>query len=467
MTLLRRFTGWAIGLSKILDRKGLFSQGVRSLQRSQRDHPASQFQTLYWHLLLSYLAAMAAIVGVSTLAIYQVVAYTLYQQLDRQLDSLAQAAAHSLPALEAQQGKPPNRLPPVTDNDGDIDLPWQDLRITTQSIEWFDQTLNRLAQTGNQFPATSLRTIGFANVEDLRTLTIPVYLVRDNGQGRQFRGYVRVSQLTEDLQEELDRLSIALAVGGVIAGVLIGGTGWWLTRRSVRPIEQSVLQLQQFTADASHELRSPLTAIKTAVEVMQSHPERIHPSDVKKLDAIDSATQQMTHLVEDLLLLARMEVTTELRVKLQPIPLDDMLEDLLTLLELQADEKGVRLTIELPPSTIWIKGNPAQLRRMFANLLENAVQYTPAGGTVRLTAKTLTGMVVIKIEDTGIGIAPEQIPHVFDRFWRADQARSRRAKGSGLGLAIAQAIAQAHSGEITVTSQLGVGSCFQVRLPTG
>ncbi|HEY9662647.1 MAG TPA: histidine kinase dimerization/phospho-acceptor domain-containing protein, partial [Allocoleopsis sp.] len=316
MTLLKRFTGWAIGLSKILDRKGLFLKGVRSLQLSRRDHPSSQFQTLYWHLLLSYLAAMAAIVGVSTLAIYQVVAYTLYQQLDRQLDSLAQAAAHSLPALEAQQGTPLSRLPPVTDNDGDIDLPWQDLRVTTQSIEWFDQTLNRLAQTGNHFPATSLRTIGFANVEDLRTLTIPVYLVQDNGPSRQFRGYVRVSQLTEDLQEELDRLSIALAVGGVIAGVLIGGTGWWLTRRSVRPIEQSVLQLQQFTADASHELRSPLTAIKTAVEVMQSHPERIHPNDVKKLDAIDSATQQMTHLVEDLLLLARMEVTTELRVKL-------------------------------------------------------------------------------------------------------------------------------------------------------
>lgn len=105
------------------------------------------------------------------------------------------------------------------------------------------------------------------------------------------------------------------------------------------------------------------------------------------------------------------------------------------------------------------------MRRLFANLLDNALTYTPANGSVWVAAERLNTNIIVSFRDTGIGIAPKQIAFVFDRFWRADQARSRQEGGSGLGLAIAQTIARAHGGEISVVSQLHIGSCFQVRLP--
>jgi hypothetical protein len=239
----------------------------------------------------------------------------------------------------------------------------------------------------------------------------------------------------------------------------------WLTRQAIKPIEQSFEQLKQFTADASHELRSPLTAIKTSVEVMQSHPERIHSADVKKVEDIASATNQMALLVEDLLLLARTDGSrSATAVDWVSVPLDELLEDLVDFLELQAEEKGITLKSDLAVG-VFVKGDAGQLRRLFSNLLENALQYTSAGGTVTLSMTKFDRGVTVSVEDTGIGIAPEDLRRVFDRFWRADKARNRREGGSGLGLAIALAIARRHGGEITVTSQVGAGSCFRVRLP--
>jgi len=224
-------------------------------------------------------------------------------------------------------------------------------------------------------------------------------------------------------------------------------------------------QLKQFTADASHELRSPLTAIKTSVEVMQSHPERIHDADVKKLAAIASATKQMTELVEDLLLLARMDAgTAKITREWIVVPLDEVLEDLLEFWELQAEEKQIALKSNLV-SGLSVMGDAAQLTRLFSNLIGNAIHYTSSGGTVTVSLINQNRLVIVNVEDTGIGIDAENVKLVFDRFWRADQARNRRAGGLGMGLAIAQAIAQRHRGEISVTSQLGVGSCFQVKFP--
>ncbi|HBL13705.1 MAG TPA: two-component sensor histidine kinase, partial [Cyanobacteria bacterium UBA11162] len=223
--------------------------------------------------------------------------------------------------------------------------------------------------------------------------------------------------------------------------------------------------LKQFTADASHELRSPLTAIKASVEVMRNHPERIHPKDAKKLAAIASATAQMSHLAEDLLFLARTDATVLTSMGEQiPIPLNKVLQDLLELLEPFAQDKEINLESELLMS-ISVMGNEIQLTRLFANLLENAIQYTLPGGTVRVILAKQNRFAIVSVKDTGIGIEREHLPLVFDRFWRADKARSRREGGTGLGLAIAQAIAQRHGGKITVTSKVGVGSCFQVRLP--
>jgi signal transduction histidine kinase len=198
---------------------------------------------------------------------------------------------------------------------------------------------------------------------------------------------------------------------------------------------------------------------------MQSHPERIHPNDAKKVAAIVSAADQMSELVEDLLLLARMDDSRKAN-NLMAIPLDEVLDDAVERLLWVAQQKGSTLHYTVPDEgELLVCANGGHLRRLFANLVENALQYTPKGGEVTVRAMRQQNFAIVSVRDTGIGIAAADLPHVFDRFWRADKARSHRQGGTGLGLSIAQTIARSYGGEITVSSQVGVGSCFQVRLP--
>ena len=198
---------------------------------------------------------------------------------------------------------------------------------------------------------------------------------------------------------------------------------------------------------------------------MKSHPERIHAKDTKKITAISSATDQMGQLIEDLLFLARTDkkVVMPSREK-KSVSLDNILQNIVVLLEPFAQKKKITLKSEIKSGFI-VLGETSQLTRLFSNLLQNALQYTPEGGNVSLELYKQNRSAIINIKDTGIGISPEQLPYIFDRFWRADKARSRREGGTGLGLAIVKAIAESHGGRISVTSNVNIGSCFQVRLP--
>ncbi|WP_228060415.1 MULTISPECIES: sensor histidine kinase [unclassified Coleofasciculus] len=162
--------------------------------------------------------------------------------------------------------------------------------------------------------------------------------------------------------------------------------------------------------------------------------------------------------------MARTDTTTAPKTEWTAIPLQELLEDGVEFLEWEAEAKNIALKSNLE-SGVFVKGDASQLRRLFSNLLENALQYTPSGGTVLLSMSKGDTFAIATVEDTGIGIAPEHLSFIFDRLWREDRARTYREEGSGLGLAIAQAIAQRHGGEITVSSELGVGSCFKVLLP--
>jgi signal transduction histidine kinase len=226
--------------------------------------------------------------------------------------------------------------------------------------------------------------------------------------------------------------------------------------------------MRQFTADASHELRSPLTAIKTSVDVIRSHPERTHNADVQKIAAIAQASEQMTHLVEDLLFMARFDSGRDRDRQDRLFSPSELLEDLLAMLEPQIQAKVIALRtnlheINLDQANIY--GDPQQIRRLFVNLLENAIAYTPQSGEIQVNLAKQENFLEINITDTGIGIAAEDLEHIFERFWRADRARNRRSGGSGLGLSIAQAIAHRHGAAINVSSAIGLGSCFSVKFP--
>jgi signal transduction histidine kinase len=450
MTLLRQCMAWGIGLNP-------FHRGKLKAARLGRS-PFS-LQALSLKLLLSYLGAMGIVLGLSAGVVYQFFAYSLAQKLDLHLLTVAQAARHNFAAIQRNPAAAKYKQPTTIDQDKDLDLPWQDLSKITDTVEWFNASGQLLSIAGySRLPRLFAYHIQPVQQGKVRSLTIPV------GTNQIPTGYVRVSTDTHEMEENLCQLLLGLGLGGTVAIALVGASGWWLTRRSLLPMERTLEKLQQFTADASHELRGPITAIQTALEVMQSHPERVHSADVKKLAMMTQATQHMAHLMDDLLLLARADQNLKM-TGTTLIPLHELLEDLAEGYQSKAALAGLHLQTESLNSS-WVQGNAEQLSRVFLNLLDNAIKYTPSGGTLRLSLVQKEAIAQVRITDTGIGINSAHLPQIFDRFWQADPSRSRKAGGTGLGLAIAQAIVEAHSGKIIVQSQLGVGSCFQVELPS-
>ncbi len=413
------------------------------------------FQGLRWRLLLYQLSIMGTIMGIFGLGVYGLFSRNLYRQLDQKLMTLAQAATPSMKAVSAEGEDYLDELDEV---------PWRDIfNRNQQSLEWFDTDGNLLAKRGDMelIPRAKLG-VQTMNNPPVRAFTVSVFEDEPNADSPALTGYIRASQTTQSIQAAQRQLLVGLAMGGGITILLVGAGGLWLTQIALRPVEYSYHQLMQFTADASHELRGPLMAIKASISVMQKHPERFAPKDAKKLDAIGSATTQLQALAEDLLLLARMdaEQTTQTPEK---ISINRCLRDVVALYSETAKAKGIELTLqEQQQGLVW--GQTAQLNRLFSNLVQNALHYTQTGHVVVSVFRTRRYARVL-VEDTGIGIATEDLLHVFDRFWRADKARSRRAGGSGLGLAIAKAITTQYGGRIWATSQLGQGSCFHVMLP--
>lgn len=420
------------------------------------------FQGLRWRLLLSQLMVMTAILSVFGAGVYVFLSRNLYRQLDKKLLTLAQSAAPYLVQVRAKGNQTLERVDEV---------PWRDIfNRDKQSLEWFNAEGKLLASRGVLELAVPPK-VGSQTLQrmqkptQVRTFTISVFRDGSNRNHPSLEGYIRASQSTQDVETIQRQLLWGLGMGGTMTLGLVAIGGLWLTQNAIEPIEQSFKQLKQFTADASHELRGPLSVIQTSVEVMRNHPERIHPKDAKKLASIASATTQMSHLTQDLLFLARTDAGVAfLAREWKPIALDIALQNLMELFELLAENKEISLKYQCM-AMVSVMGDEAQLSRLISNLLENALQYTPSGGQVILSLTKHGRFAIVSVKDTGIGIEREHLSFIFNRFWRADKARSRREGGTGLGLAIAQAIAKRHGGKITVSSQVDVGSCFQVRLP--
>jgi two-component system, OmpR family, manganese sensing sensor histidine kinase len=420
-------------------------------------------QSLRSRLLLYYLMVMAAILSVFGSGVYVVFRNSLYQQLDKKLTTLAQSATPSFAAVQEHGSKYLNQVEEV---------PWRDIfNRDQQSLEWFDAQGKLLGRKGlielNVQPEVGTSIIQNPDTgEVFYTRTISMF-VGKNGETNILVGLIRATQSNREIEAAESELFWILVIGGILTLVLSGLGGFWLTQKAIEPIEASFLQLKQFTADASHELRSPLTAIKASVDIMRTHPERVHPKDVRKLEAISGATLQMNEMLGDLLFLARSDADSDLPAnerKLAPVLLNQILQNCFVLLEPLANEKKIVFQSKFREE-LKVLGDAPQLSRLFSNLLENALHYTPDEGRVSLDLYRQNRFAVISVRDTGIGIAADQINKVFDRFWRASKARNRREGGTGLGLAISAAIVKRHGGRISVTSELNIGTCFLVRIP--
>jgi signal transduction histidine kinase len=222
--------------------------------------------------------------------------------------------------------------------------------------------------------------------------------------------------------------------------------------------------MQQFTADAAHELRTPLAAIQANLESTLT-PEATDADAWDTLRTVERQNTRLSRLVHDLLLLSRMDLQ-RFSVKQESCNLNDLVNDLVEEFSALALASNISLTADSQINTpITVLGSEEQLYRLVANLITNAIQYTSSGGKVIVHLKRDDHHALIQVEDTGIGIPPKEQARIFDRFYRVNSDRSRHTGGAGLGLAIAQAIAQAHQGNIQVKSELGKGSIFTVQLP--
>ena len=230
-------------------------------------------------------------------------------------------------------------------------------------------------------------------------------------------------------------------------------------------LEQSFGSLHRFTADASHELKTPLMVLRAGVERALVHPS-MPPEILPSLDETLAQINQMTEMVESLLTLARAD-EGRAPLALEPCDLRELVADVSETAGMLGESAGVKTEHSLPDNPVRLPVDPQRIREMLLNMVTNAIKYTPQGGTVALLLEEDDDGVTLAVRDSGIGIAAGDLPYIFERFWRADQARTRTGQrpGVGLGLAITKWIVEAHGGSITVQSRPGRGSVFTVRLP--
>jgi len=316
---------------------------------------------------------------------------------------------------------------------------------------------------------------------------------------------VQIAAPLDDFYEALHRFGMLLLVSIPILLLCAAGGGYWLSRRALAPFDQitqtarsvsiqnlssrlvvpqsrDVLQrlsetfnsmlerleaafkkITQFTADASHELRTPVAVMRTRAE-LSLRKTRTVDEYREALTQIHTDLEKTSDLVEKLMLLARADYGAEV-LQLSSANLGEIVRDACSQGRTLSENKQISFYEQMPDFPVWVKADAHALRRLFLILIDNAVKYTPTGGQIEVFVATDNGSALAVVRDTGIGIAPEDLPNVFERFYRADKARSRESGGVGLGLSIGRWIVETHGGTIEVQSSPGHGSIFQVRLP--
>jgi heavy metal sensor kinase len=345
--------------------------------------------------------------------------------------------------------------------------------------------------------------------QDLPRPDQQVQTIRQRGQFREASrvpapsDMILVGRSTAHEEEECRRAGFALAGGGFMLFILSMGVGWVLVSQSLRPIraitatahriaggdltqridlreteselgalagvlngtfarlDAAFAQQARFTADAAHELRTPVTVILTHAQNGLA-AEGGTEEHQEAFEACQRAAQRMRRLIESLLQLSRMDAGQEL-LAAEPCDLAEMAAECAAHLRPLAEQAGLRLKLDLHPAPT--RGDYDRLAQVTTNLLNNALSYNKPGGEIRVTTGSREGRAFLEVADTGQGISPEHLPHIFERFFRVDKARTTHIGKSGLGLAISQAIAEAHQGKLTATSTLGQGSVFTLSLP--
>jgi len=459
----------------------------------------SFIHTIKFRFTLWYLLVLAVLLTALSAGVYFYLSRSLYRSLDDSLE-LRSTQLVSFPAIleSIRQGEFQEEL-------GEIVTLY--FYADNQSVEWPSPGTN--ITLSNEFISQAIAgtglftTIQTAEGEGLRLLAVPVNLGPSGPTPSLPPALLVIGRSTRQIDQASAGLVRTLIIVVPLVLALAAGGGIFLARRALKPVdeiaqtaeeieendlsqrinvntkdelgrlaatlnamigrlEKAFQRQKQFTSDASHELRAPLSVIE-AESTLALQKER-PPSDYRQsLETISQGASQMSSLIEQLLTLARADAGKE-QWNFTEVDLGKLITNLSADAEVLCQEKGLSFQLGQTQDLV-VKGDEARLRGLFMNLLDNAIRYTPAPGTISVSLRREGQMAVVTVKDTGVGIPVEDIPLIFERFYRVDKSRSRVDGGTGLGLAISRHIAEAHGGKIEVESQVGAGSTFSVWLP--
>jgi len=460
-------------------------------------------RAIHFRLILWYSGLITAVLIAFGAYVYRGVELRLYADAKQILDRRAyQIATDILPRIVTD--------PPavVTEEIHDIYSPETTDRFIR--ISRLDGTIFYVSgSSGNgkfdpqQVPTAASKSAG-DRIELLRSgsglliVTVPARIGHDTY-------FVEMGMLTDELKRTLDRLLTTLLIGLPLVVITVSAGGYVLVRRSLKPVEQlrataqqltfgtggrrlpvantgddiehlavtlnqmlerlheSYQQVSRFSADASHELRTPLTIMRGELESIIRADARLPKRVSEHLISVLEEVERLSHITESLFSLSRFDAG-EAKMQEVPVELDGLVRSTVDQMRLLADEKLISLILQIEETAV-VRGDPARLKQVIIGLLDNALKYTPHGGQITLKVYVADRQAVFEVSDTGIGIAADALPHVLERFYRADKARSRQIDGAGLGLSIAHSICQAHGGTIEVLSVEGCGTTCRVTLP--
>jgi two-component system, OmpR family, sensor kinase len=457
-----------------------------------------------WRLTILYGGILFLVLLVFSTSVYIYFKNSLLTSIDAKLRSMADVISSSDIHSQTVGGnleqylvsllgrKPKGKLIQIMDSSGKIRANTNDTAADNFQTPY--HTLER-ATAGE----VVYETIETANPR-IRVVTLPI-IDRNKTTSTSF---VQVGTSLEDFDESMRRLLIILIFGTLTSVAIIIAIGYYMAKKALKPVDkirkaavkitfrnldeyidigsrkdelgkladtfnEMILRLRdafqrinQFSIDVSHELKTPLTILKGGTEVAlrkereAAEYRRLLSSHLEEID-------RMSNIIDDLLLLSKAD-TGKMQLNVEEVALRDLILEVYMDMKIFAEKKNVELSVGDIGDTK-VKGDELKLRRMLWNIVDNGIKYTQPGGRVEISLFTENGNARIDVKDTGVGIADSDIKYVFDRFYRADRARSRE-NGTGLGLSISKWIAEAHEGTIDVESHLSSGSLFSVRLPT-
>ena len=455
-------------------------------------------------LTLWYGSTLALVLIVFSVVLYNITARSLRDAVDQSLEETATAAVRSLeergflPLIDEEELL--SQFPELAriDKFFQIFSPSGTITIRSPNIKQHEVPLSRIALE-TAFNGTSIfESANYPKEPPLRLVSVPI-MYRGN-----LLYIVQVGTSMESIEETLRRLLLVLLVTMPIALAVSLASGWFLAGRALRPVDAITLaaqriaagdlsqrltvstspdeigrlasmfndmigrldasfqQIRQFTSDASHELRTPLTVMKGETELVLRRPrplgdyQSVLESNLEEID-------RMTRIVDDLLFLSRADMG-EVKMETLPVSLESLVEDIHRQATLLGQDRNIAVTLGTVMPAV-VQGDELRLRELLLNLVENAIKYSNPGGKVEISLVAEGSSARLSVTDQGIGIAPADVPRIFHRFYRTDNARAHTKKGTGLGLAICTWIADSHKGRIDVTSVPGLGSTFTVTIP--